>query len=116
MLSQADTGQQLSTANTGDENTAKVGMYLLHRMGVEATCRVKYDPSGLRNVQRNTRRALVLFFFLAFALVVPMRFSTSAFLNFKMPTQSMLQNSKGLVSTKCLSNNNAQKNTMMQNK
>ena len=66
--------------------------YLLQRMGVEATCSVKKDPSGFRRVQRNTRRALVLFFFFAFALVGPMRFSTSAFLSFRMPTQSILEN------------------------
>lgn len=65
--------------------------HLLQRIGVDAVCSVTGIPSGLRNVTRKTSLAFVLFFFLAFALAGPMRFSTSAFRNFSIPTQSILK-------------------------
>lgn len=60
---------------------------LLHRMGEDGVCSVRMEPSFRGMVTRNTSLARVLFFL---EPAMPIRASTSAFLSFKIPTQSTL--------------------------
>lgn len=62
--------------------------YSLQRMGDERTCRVRTDPSGSGILTLKASLARVLFFF---DPATPMRASTSALRNFKIPTQSTLE-------------------------
>lgn len=66
-------------------------IYSLHRIGEERVCRVSTEPSGLGMLTLNAKRARVLFFL---EPATPIRASTSAFLNFNIPTQSTLQRKK----------------------
>lgn len=62
--------------------------YSLQRMGDERTCRVRTDPSGSGMLTLKASLARVLFFF---DPATPIRASTSALRNFKIPTQSTLE-------------------------
>lgn len=61
--------------------------YLLHKIGEEGVCSVKVEPSFLVILTRKTNLARVLFFL---EPAIPILASTSAFLNFNIPTQSTL--------------------------
>lgn len=59
----------------------------LHSMGDDEVCNVSTEPSGRGMLTRNTSLARVLFFL---DPATPIRASTSAFLSFRIPTQSTL--------------------------
>ncbi len=62
-------------------------LHLLHKIGDERAWRIRTDPSGLGMLTLKAKRARVLFFL---EPATPIRASTSAFLSFKIPTQSTL--------------------------
>lgn len=59
----------------------------LHSMGDDEVCNVSTEPSERGMLTRNTSLARVLFFL---DPATPIRASTSAFLSFRIPTQSTL--------------------------
>lgn len=86
------------------------GEYSLQRMGDEGTCRVRTDPSGSGMLTLKASLARVLFFF---DPATPMRASTSALRNFKIPTQSTLETIQdSILRSFHLKSNDHQKNAL----
>lgn len=79
-------------------------------MGDERTCRVRTDPSGSGMLTLKASLARVLFFF---DPATPMRASTSALRNFKIPTQSTLETIQdGILRSFNLKSNDHQTNAL----
>lgn len=75
--------------------------YLLHKIGEDGVCSVKVEPSFLVILTRKTNLARVLFFL---EPAIPILASTSAFLNFNIPTQSTLTQKNTLTIIFCCIN------------